>query len=331
MRAMVLDKPAPAENAPLVARVLPRPRPVRGEVLVRVEACGVCRTDLHTVEGEIHLPLLPVVPGHQVVGVIEGGHTSGEARVGSRVGLAWMWGACGECAACAAGRENLCERAQFTGCHTNGGYAEYVRARSDYVYPLPSDVRAENLAPLLCAGVVGYRALRLAGALGGGRLGVFGFGASAHIAIQVARHAGCEVYVFSRAERHLEHARQLGARWVGPPTATPPEKLDTAVIFSPAGEHVLAALTATTAGGTVACAGVTMSDIPAFPYSLLSRERRLVSVANATRADARELLDIAPRIPIVTSVEAMPLEQANQALLRVKRSQVTGSLILVPG
>ena len=233
-----------------------------------------------------------------------------------------MAGACGSCVCCLTGRENLCPDARFTGLYRDGGYAERVAARADFTYALPEAFDEVQAAPLLCAGVIGYRALRLAGALGGGRLGIFGFGASAHVAIQVARHAGCEVAVFTRAPGHLRHARSLGAAWVGAPEEAPPEPLDHAVIFSPAGEQVPLALRYLARGGTVACAGVTMSDLPGFPYAYLYHERTLRSVANATRDDARELLALAAAIPIDTSVEVLPLEQANEALLRVKRSAV---------
>ncbi len=328
---MVLEAPAPAETGPLAAHEVAEGALGPGEVRLRVLACGVCRTDLHTVEGELPLPALPLVPGHQVVGVVEetGPDVPASMR-GRRVGLAWMAGACGTCAWCRSGRENLCPDARFTGLHRNGGYAELVSARADFTYPLPAGYDDVRAAPLLCAGVIGYRALRLAGALAGGKLGVFGFGASAHVALQVARHSGCEVFVFTRAPRHVEHARALGAAWAGAPEDAPPDPLDHAVIFSPAGEQVPLALRRVAPGGTVACAGVTMSDVPAFPYADLYHERTVRSVANATRRDATELLALAARIPVVTTVEALPLERANEALVRVKNSQVQGALVLVP-
>lgn len=331
MRAMVLDRPGPAASRPLVARELDDPRPGPGEVVLRVLSCGVCRTDLHTVEGELLLPRLPLVPGHQVVGVVEEAAPDlGPDMVGRRVGVAWLAGACGGCAWCRSGRENLCPSARFTGLHRDGGYAERVAVDAAFTYPIPDDFDDVQAAPLLCAGVIGYRALRLAGALAGGTLGIFGFGASAHVAIQVARHAGCRVFVFTRAPRHHDHARTLGADWAGTPGETPPAPLDHAVIFSPAGEQVPLALSLLDRGGCVACAGVTMSDLPAFPYGLLYQERVLRSVANATRADATELLALAEKIPIATSVEAVPLAHANEALLRVKESRITGALVLVP-
>jgi propanol-preferring alcohol dehydrogenase len=331
MRAMVLETPAPAESRPLALRELEPPRPGPGHVLLRVTACGVCRTDLHTVEGELPLPTLPLVPGHQIVGVIEEvGEGVAPKLVGTRAGVAWMGGTCGACSFCRSGRENLCPEARFTGLHLNGGYAQLAVARADFTYTLPVGVSDENAAPLLCAGVVGYRALRLSGALAGGRLGIFGFGASAHVAIQVARHAGCEVMVFTRADHHRKHALALGAAWAGSPSERPPSVLDHAVIFSPSGEQVVTALEHLERGGTVACAGVTMSDLPELPYSLLYHERTVRSVANATRADARELLELAARIPIATSVEVLPLAEANEALARVKHSRVDGALVLRP-
>ena len=331
MKAMVLDAPAPAEARPLAAREIDDPHPGPGELRLRVKACGVCRTDLHTVEGDLELARLPLVPGHEIVGVVDevGERVPGDL-VGTRVGVAWLGAACRACTFCGTGRENLCLDARFTGLDVDGGYAELAVARADFVYPLPAFFSDEHAAPLLCAGVVGYRALRVAGALGRGRLGIYGFGASAHVAIQVARYAGCEVFVFTRAKRHREHARSLGAAWVGGPDETPPVPLDHAVIFSPAGEHVPLALEHLARGGTVACAGVTMSDLPGFPYSRLYQERCVRSVANATRADARELLELASRIPIAPTVEVLPLSQANEALQRLKRSHVTGALVLKP-
>ena len=331
MQAMVLEAPAPVESRPLAMRELDEPNPGPGQLRLRVTACGVCRTDLHTVEGELVPPRLPVVPGHQIVGVVdEVGEGVAPGLVGTRAGVAWMAATCDACPFCRSGRENLCPEARFTGLHVNGGYAKLAVSRADFTYPLPTGFSDEQAAPLLCAGVIGYRALRLAGALAGGRLGIFGFGASAHVAIQVARHAGCEVLVFTRAERHREHALSLGATWVGSPSDRPPAALDHAVVFSPAGEQAVEALRRLARGGTVACAGVTMSDLPGFPYSLIYHERAVRSVANATRADARELLELAARIPITTSVEVLPLAEANDALARVKHSRVTGALVLRP-
>ncbi|MDD5562222.1 MAG: zinc-dependent alcohol dehydrogenase family protein [Thermoanaerobaculaceae bacterium] len=328
---MVLERPGPAASRPLAARLLADPTPGPGQVVLRVLSCGVCRTDLHTVEGDLALPRMPLVPGHQIVGVVEEAAPElGPDMVGRRVGVAWLADACGGCEWCRSGRENLCPSARFTGLDCDGGYAERVAVNAAFTYPLPAGFDAVAAAPLLCAGVIGYRALRLAGALAGGTLGIFGFGASAHVAIQVARHAGCRVFVFTRAARHHDHARTLGASWAGSPGEPPPARLDHAVIFSPAGEQAPLALSLLGRGGCVACAGVTMSDLPSFPYDLLYHERTLRSVANATRADATELLALAQAIPITTSVERVPLAQANDALVRVKESRVTGALVLVP-
>lgn len=331
MKAMVLHAPAPAESHPLRQEELPEPQPGPGDVVLEVLACGVCRTDLHTVEGDIPLPSLPLVPGHQVVGrVIALGPGVVHPQVGTTVGVGWMGGTCGICGFCQTGRENLCPDAHFTGLHRPGGYAQRMVARADFVYPLPAHLPTEQAAPLLCAGIIGYRALRLAGALGPVKVGFFGFGASAHVGIQVARSFGAQVFVFTRAAHHQEHARQLGATWAGPAEGDPGTSLDCAVVFSPAGEHVPLALRHLAPGGTVACAGITMSDIPGFPYELLYRERRVTSVANATRQDARELLELAAQTGIRTDVELLPLTAANEALLRVKRSQVRGALVLAP-
>lgn len=332
MKAMVLDQPAPIERSPLALRELDDPVAGPGEVVIAVRACAVCRTDLHTVEGDLRLPLPAVVPGHQVVGTVESaGAGVPHGILGARVGLAWMWGACGVCDCCRRGDENLCAAASFSGLHVDGGYAERVRARADFVYPIPDAFPDEQAAPLLCAGVIGLRALRLAGALsGGGTLGIFGFGASAHVAIQVAHHVGCRVFVFTRAQGHRDLARSLGASWVGSPEQAPPDALDHAVVFSPAGAHVPIALSRVVPGGTVACAGVTMNDIPGFRYALLYGERCLRSVANATRDDAREMLSLAAHIPIRTATESMPLSAANEALQRVKSSQVNGAIVLCP-
>jgi len=332
VKAMVLEKPGPIETRPLVAREVAEDLLGPGELRLRVLACGVCRTDLHTVEGDLPEARAPLIPGHEIVGLVEEvGPGVSLVLLGRRVGVAWMAGACGSCTWCRSGRENLCPDASFTGLHRDGGYAERAVVRADFTYPLPEAFDDVQVAPLLCAGVIGYRALMLAGALAGGRLGIFGFGSSAHIAIQVARHSGCEVSVFTRASRHAQHARSLGATWVGAPEEPPPDPLDHAVIFSPAGEQVPLALRYLARGGTVACAGVTMTDLPGFPYAHLYQERTIRSVANATRADARELLNLAMAIPITTSVEVLGLEDANEALLRIKQSAVSGTLVLRPG
>jgi alcohol dehydrogenase, propanol-preferring len=330
MRAMVLEKAAAAEENPLRAREVPVPQPGAGEVRIRVRACGVCHTDLHTVEGDLPLPKLPVVPGHQVVGVVEAaGAGVRELREGDRVGIAWLNWACGECAYCRRGLENLCPRARFTGYHADGGYAEALSVPEAFAYRLPANFSDLEAAPLLCAGIIGYRSLRLSGAARGDRLGLYGFGASAHIVIQLARHLGMEVSVFTRSEGHRRLARELGAAWVGGASDQPPEPLDAAIIFAPAGSLVHDALRSTRPGGTVALAGISMSPVPATPYELLYHERTLRSVANSTRSDARELLSLAAEIPVRTRVQTFRLEEANRALQSLKHSRIDGAGVLV--
>lgn len=331
MKALVLEKPAAVETKPLRFSEVPMPKPGPGEVLLQVLACGVCRTDLHIVEGEVPNPRLPLIPGHEVVGkVIALGEQAPTELLEQIVGVAWMGQTCGSCNYCTTQRENLCPQAQFTGLHRNGGYGEFMTARADFTYPLDPGLSPEHAAPLLCAGIIGYRALRLAGALRPVPVGFWGFGASAHLALQLARHKGAQVYVFTRSLQHQEHAKKLGACWAGSPEEIPGVELEAAVIFSPAGEQVPLALRQMAPGASLACAGITMSDFPKMAYELLYKERRLLSVANATRQDAHELLQLARDIPIHTDVEPMALEEANTALLRVKHSQVTGALVLVP-
>jgi propanol-preferring alcohol dehydrogenase len=327
MRAMVLDAP----GRPLRLAELPAPRPGPGQVLVRVRACGVCRTDLHVVDGELPEPSLPLVPGHQVVGeVAERGPGAGRFRTGDRVGVAWLAWACGECEYCREGHENLCPRARFTGYQVNGGYAELAVADERFCYPIPDGYPDLQAAPLLCAGLIGYRCLRLAGPAR--RLGLYGFGAAAHIVAQVARHRGQRVFGFVRAgdEAAARFALEMGAEWAGDSLGPPPEPLDAAIIFAPAGELVPAALRAVRPGGVVVCGGIHMSDIPSFPYADLWGERVLRSVANLTRADGEEFLDLAPRVPVRTEVEPHPLEEAGLALERLRRGEVHGEAVLVP-
>jgi alcohol dehydrogenase, propanol-preferring len=319
---MVLDAP----GAPLREAELPAPEPGPGQVLVAVDACGVCRTDLHVVDGELPDPKLPLVPGHQIVGrVVEGGARFGP---GERVGIPWLGWTCGECRYCLSGRENLCDRARFTGYQLDGGYAELLVADERFCFPVPEEYDDLQAAPLLCAGLIGYRSLRLAG--DAERLGLYGFGASAHIVAQVARHEGRRIFAFTRAgdEKGQAFARELGAEWVGDATQRPPEELDAAIIFAPVGELVPAALAATAKGGSVVCAGIYMSDIPSFPYELLWGERVLRSVANLTRRDGEELLALAPRVPVRTQVEAFPLELANEALAQLRSGRVLGAAVL---
>lgn len=330
MRAMLLEKPRPAAENPLRLTELPLPEPAPGEIRVRVRACGVCHTDLHIVEGDLPLPTLPVVPGHQIVGSVDAlGAGVSEFRPGDRVGVPWLYSTCGECAYCRKGLENLCERARFTGFHANGGYAEAMVAPAAFAYALPESFADLEAAPLLCAGVIGYRALKLSNLQPGERLGLYGFGTSAHIVIQIARHWSSEVYVVTRTESHRQLARQLGAAWAGAAGELPPEPLDAAIIFAPAGKLVPAALRALRKGGTLALAGITMSPIPALEYELLYHERVLRSVANSTREDVRSLLRLATEIPIRTEIEPFQLPEANHALQNLKASKIHGAGVLV--
>lgn len=325
MRAMVLE----AARLPLRAATLADPQPGPGQVRLRVAACGVCRTDLHVADGDLPHPKLPLVLGHEIVGVVEAcGRDTGRFTPGTRVGVPWLGWTCGKCSYCRRGLENLCERARFTGYQLDGGYAEYAVADERFCFPLPEAYDDAAAAPLLCAGLIGYRALRAAG--DGERLGVYGFGAAAHIVAQVARHEGRRVFAFTRAGdlAAQEFARTLGAVWSGASDQTPPEPLDAAVIFAPVGALVPNALRAVAKGGTVVCAGIHMSDIPAFPYELLWGERVVRSVANLARRDGDEFLALAPRIPIRTEIERYPLEQANDALARLRSGQVRGAAVL---
>ena len=316
MRAMLLDAP----GKPLRLAEIPEPEPSPGELLLRVRACAVCRTDLHIVDGELSQPKLPLVLGHQIVGEVVG-----EDR---RVGVPWLGWTDGECRYCRAGLENLCDRAQFTGYDRDGGYAEYAVADGRYCFPIPEGYSDLDAAPLLCAGLIGYRSLRLAG--DAEILGLYGFGASAHIIAQVARHEGRRVFAFTRdgdAEGQ-EFALSLGAEWAGGSSETPPQQLGAAIIFAPVGELVPIALRAVRKGGVVVCAGIHMSDIPSFPYELLWGERVIRSVANLTRRDGEELLAVAPKLPIRTEIEVFPLEQANDALERLRSGRIRGAAVL---
>jgi propanol-preferring alcohol dehydrogenase len=306
---------------------LPEPGP--GEVRVRVHACACCRTDLHVVEGDLPLPHLPVVPGHQVVGLVDAlGEGCESVARGDRVGVAWLHWTCGVCGFCIRGEENLCVAAEFTGWTVDGGYAEVVVVPESFAVRLPPDLDDLSAAPLLCAGVIGYRALRRAEVRPGERVALLGFGASAHLALQVLRHWDCEVVVMTRGTRHRELARELGAAWVGDAADRPAEPCDRAVVFAPAGELVPVALAAVRAGGTVALAGIHMSDLPVMPHELLWHERSLRSVANMTRADARELMDLAVEAGIRVEHEVFPLEAANDALMAVRSDAVRGAAVL---
>ena len=315
MRAMVLGQAGQL----LSLQEMAIPKPERGQVLLRVLACGICRTDLHIVDGELDRPKLPLIPGHQIVG---------ETDDGRRLGVPWLGWTCGECRYCTSGRENLCDFARFTGYDIDGGYAEWTVADERFCFPIPDGFDDLEAAPLLCAGLIGYRSLRLAGEAE--RLGLYGFGASAHIVAQVARHEGRRVFAVTREgdEDAQAFARELGAEWAG--AGPPPEELDAAIIFAPVGALVPAALAAVAKGGSVVCAGIHMSHIPSFPYELLWGERVLRSVANLTRRDGEEFLTLAPRVPVRTHVETFPLDQANEALDKLRRGDVRGALVLVP-
>lgn len=335
MRASVLQTPATAETRPLRLMEVPRPVYEARELLIRVTACGVCRTDFHVVEGELQQRLTPVIPGHQIVGLVErvGDSVSGFS-IGQRVGVAWLHSTCGKCRFCLSGRENLCESAQFTGWTTNGGFAEYVTARADFVYSIPDGFDDVQAAPLLCAGIIGYRSLKLTGLNNwkGSRLGIYGFGAAGHVCIQIARSRGADVYVATRdREKHQALAEELGAVWVGDTFAEPPVKLDAAIVFAPAGEIVPAALKALDKGATLVLGGIHMSPIPAMEYALLYGERVVRSVANNTRDDGREFLAEAAAVPVKTSVQAFPLEEANDALIALKNDAIRGAGVLVIG
>jgi propanol-preferring alcohol dehydrogenase len=329
MQACVLQKPAKVETNPLACIDVPAPQPASGEVLVRVNYCGVCRTDLHVVEGELPPGKSPVIPGHQVVGVVEKlGAGALKFAPGTRVGIAWLHHTDGTCQYCRSGAENLCDNPAFTGYTVDGGYAEYIVAPQDFVYAIPEQFPDEQAAPLLCAGIIGFRSLRLSGIQPGGKLGFYGFGAAAHVAIQVARHWNVEVYAATRDARHQKLALELGAKWAGGTLAVPPEKLDAAIVFAPAGEIVPAALAALRKGGTLVLGGIHMSPIPSLDYDLLYQERVIRSVANNTREDGRDFLRMAAEIPIRTRVQIFPLREANRALNALKNDAIPGAAVL---
>ena len=327
MKSMLLEAPRTA----LKLVDLPTPRPGRGQLLIKVGACGVCRTDLHVVDGELAQGKLPIVPGHEIVGtVVEKDVAVERFAIGERVGVPWLGYTCGTCGYCASGRENLCDAARFTGYHLDGGYAEYTVADQRYCFSIPNEYDDTAAAPLLCAGLIGYRSLAMTG--DASRIGIYGFGAAAHIVAQVARHQRRRIFAFTRPgdAEGQRFARKLGAEWTGDSTAKPPEELDAAIIFAPVGPLVIAALRATAKGGTVVCAGIHMSEIPAFPYDILWGERVVRSVANLTRRDGEEFLALAPGIPVRTSIEVLKLDQANEALARLREGRVTGAAVLVP-
>src|SRR6267143_4918222 len=329
MKACVLRSPAPIESSPLQFTDVVTPAPGLGEVLVRVRACGVCRTDLHVIEGELAPRRSPVITGHQVVGFVEKqGENARRFAIGARVGIAWLHRNDGTCEYCRSGAENLCDNPEFTGYSVDGGYAEYIVAPQDFAYAIPDGFPDEQATPLLCAGIIGFRSLRLSGIKPGGRLGFYGFGAAAHVAIQVARHWGVEVFVSTRDARHQKLARELGAAWAGGTFDQPPEKLDAAIIFAPAGEIVPAALKALKKGGVLVLGGIHMSPIPSFDYELLYQERMIRSVANNTRKDGEDFLRLAAEIPIRSHVPVSPLREANRALNALKNGAIPGSAVL---
>lgn len=333
MRVMRLYESADIRKKPLVFEKTPIPEPGVNEVRLKVNYCGVCRTDLHIAEGDIAPPKLPLVPGHQVEAIIDkvGKDSQLDLNIGDRVGVPWFYSSCGSCEFCQRGNSNLCSSTKFTGFHVDGGFADFMVVKSRSVLPIPRSIPDGQAAPLLCAGIIGYRSLIRSGIKPGERLGLFGFGASAHITIQVARHWGCEVYVFTRSRSHQEHAEELGARWVGMPDDTPDKFLQGAIIFAPAGDIVPLALNRVGPGGTVAINAIYMSPIPRMEYSTIYEERNLCSVANATYRDGEEFLSIAAEVPIVSSIEIFDLESANEALSAVKESRVNGEAVLAIG
>jgi propanol-preferring alcohol dehydrogenase len=326
MRGMLFER----AGQPLRLADLPIPKPGAGQVLIRVHACAVCRTDLHVVDGELTKPKLPLIPGHEIVGTVEHpGERVDRFKIGDRVGVPWLGWTCGECSHCRSGHENLCDLANFTGYTLDGGYAEFTVADERFCFPIPDSYSDAEAAPLLCAGLIGYRSLVKAGE--GRRLGIYGFGAAAHIVAQVARYQQREIYAFTRPgdQEAQRFALSLGAVWAGGSNESPPERLDAAIIFAPAGELVPHALRAVGKGGTVVCGGIHMSDIPSFPYSILWEERSICSVANLTRRDGEEFFVLAPKVPVRTEVQTFPLEQANEALIRLRAGQIQGAAVLV--
>ncbi len=318
-------------RTPLRLMEIERPKPGPGEVLIQVRACAVCRTDLHVVDGELENPKLPLVPGHEIVGtVVEAGSSANWFHVGARVGVPWLGWTCGECAFCLSDRENLCDRARFTGYTLDGGYAEYVVADERFCFPIPQNSSDAEAAPLLCAGLIGYRSLMKTG--NARRVGIYGFGAAAHIITQVARYQGRMIYAFTRRgdAEGQQFAKSVGATWAGDSETMPPEPLDAAIIFAPAGELVPRALKALNKGGVVVCGGIHMSDIPSFPYESLWNERSICSVANLTRRDGKEFFLLAPRIPVRTTVQTFPLAEANEALSHLREGKIRGAAVLIP-
>jgi propanol-preferring alcohol dehydrogenase len=330
MKAIILKETGPIEEEPLVMGDIDDPIPGPKEVRIKISACGICHTDLHVVEGELPSKKLPIIPGHEIVGVVDAmGEGVSRFKAGDRVGVAWLNSTCGTCDFCVKGKENLCEKARFTGYDVDGGYAQYAVVSEDFAYPIPDGFSDLEAAPLLCAGIIGFRSLCLSDIEKGGRLGLYGFGASAHIVIQVATYWGCEVFVFSRSEEHRKLAQKLGAVWTGRAEEDPPAKLQSAIIFAPAGKLVLDALRVLEKGGTLALAGIYMTPIPEMDYQEhLYYEKTIRSVANSTRKDAEDILSLAVEIPIRTEVQAFALEEANRSLLLLKQGKIQGAGVL---
>jgi propanol-preferring alcohol dehydrogenase len=330
VKAWVLPKPGPVESNPLELQELPVPEPGAGEILVRINACAICRTDLHVVEGELPPRKVGVIPGHQIVGVVERlGTGAAKYSIGARVGIAWLHKTDGTCSYCRSGRENLCDQPEFTGYTVDGGYAQYAKAPEDFVYPIPNGFADLQAAPLLCAGIIGFRCLRVSGIAPEDNLGIYGFGAAGHVCIQVARHWGVKVFVCTREEKHRRLALELGAAWAGGAMEEPPEELDASIIFAPAGELVPPALQALKKGGTLVLGGIHMSPIPSFPYPLIYQERSIKSVANNTRQDGHDFMKLAAQIPIHSEVQVFPFDQANHALNALKHDGIRGAGVLM--
>lgn len=332
MKGMVLKRIDNIENNPLQLSEIEIPEPSSDEVLIKISFCGICHTDLHVIEGELPPRKIPLVPGHQIVGVVEKtGENVKKLKKGDRVGVAWLHSSCGKCKYCLKGMENLCDSPEFTGYTVDGGYAEYTVSKEEFTYKIPESFSDMDSAPLLCAGIIGYRSFKISNVKEGENIGLYGFGASAHIVLQIAKFFKCKVFVFSRSEKHRKLAQELGADWVGASREKPPEELDSAIIFAPAGELYIDALRVLRKGGTVVSAGIYMSPIPSFPYDLLYHEKVMRSVSNSTREDAIELLSLAPKIPIRTHVELFPLEEANVALQLLKKGGINGAGVLKIG
>ena len=329
MKALLLKQTAPIEDRPIELADVTEPRPGEKQVKIDVQFCGVCHTDLHIVEGDLEVPRLPLIPGHQIIGRVEElGKGVEKFSVGDRVGVPWLYSTCGECEFCRNHQENLCENIRFTGLDADGGFAEKTVSEEDFTYQIPGGLSSEKVSPLLCGGVIGYRALELSGAGEGDNLGLYGFGSSAHMVIQMARYRGSQVYVFTRSEEHRKLDRELGGRWEGSDKDDPPRKMDTSIIFAPAGWIVPEALRVAKKGGKVVTAGIHMSPIPEFTYDLLWGERTLTSVANSTRRDVKELLKLSEEIPIETTVETYPLEEGPEVLEKLKKSEIEASAVL---